>query len=103
MTEATPSDPEPVIADTEAAVRERTRERYLTSTQAAFRDLRPIPEAWPEGPYLSIPSDHPDVVDVWQHYRTTVREVRATDEERYQRRMVLSASMLLFSMGTLGS
>lgn len=82
-TEATPPAREPVIADTEAAVRERTRERYLASTQAVFRALRPIPEVWPEGPYLSVPSDHPDVVDVWQHYRATVGEVRATDEERY--------------------
>lgn len=83
-TEAAPPALEPVIADTEAAVRERTRERYLASTQVAFRDLRPIPEAWPGGTYLSVPSDHPDVVDVWQHYRTTVGEVRATDEERYR-------------------
>lgn len=83
-TEAAPPARDPVIADTEAAVRERTRERYLASTQVAFRDLRPIPEAWPGGTYLSVPSDHPDVVDVWQHYRTTVGEVRATDEERYR-------------------
>lgn len=82
--EAAPPTREPLIADTEAAVRERAQERYLASTQAAFRDLRPIPEVWPEGPYLSLPSDHPGVVDVWQHYRTTVREVRADDEARYR-------------------
>lgn len=78
-----PPGPEPVIPATELAVRERARERYLTSTQTDLRDLEPIPEAWPEGPYLSEPSSFPEVVDIWQSYLTTIRAVRATDEERY--------------------
>ena len=79
-----PAAAEPVIPATPAAVRERARERYLASTQAGFRDLEPVPEIWPEGPYLSVPTDHPGVVDVWQQYRATIRDVRASDEERYR-------------------
>ena len=75
---------EPVIANTVAAVRERAQERYLSSTQALLRDLRPIPDIWPEGQYLALPTDHPEIVDVWQSYIATIRAVRASDTERYR-------------------
>lgn len=74
---------EPVIARTESAVRERARERFLTATQAAFRDLPPIPERWPGGAYLSMPSAHADVLSTWEEYLTTVRQVRVDDEGRF--------------------
>ncbi|NNM34124.1 MAG: hypothetical protein HKO53_13705 [Gemmatimonadetes bacterium] len=76
--------PEAVIPDTPAAVRERAQERYLAATQTELRSLQPIPEIWPEGPYLTVPSDHPEVVDVWQDYRATIREVRQADADRYR-------------------
>ncbi len=75
---------EPVIADTPGAVRERAQERYLAGTQTALRSLQPIPEVWPDGPYLTVPSDHPEVVDIWQDYRSTIREVREADTDRYR-------------------
>ena len=75
--------PEPVIANTESAVRERARERFLTATQAAFRDLPGIPESWPGGAYLTTPSAHPDVLSTWEAYLTTIRSVRADDDARY--------------------
>lgn len=75
---------EPVIASTVTAVRERARERYLASTQQQLRGLQSIPEAWPGGRYLSLPSRYPGVVDVWQSYLTTIRQVRATDGDRYR-------------------
>lgn len=80
----TPPPPEPVISSGVAAVRERAQERYLTSTHDRLRDLQPIPDVWPEGPYLSVPSEHPGVVDVWQSYLTTIRDVRDTDVDRYR-------------------
>ena len=67
---------------TVAAVRERALERFLTSTQTALRDLQPVPDYWPGGPYLVLPSTHPDLVGVFQSYLTTVRRVRAADNER---------------------
>ena len=76
--------PEAVIPDTPGAVRERAQERYLAATQTALRTLQSIPEAWPEGPYLTVPSDHPEVVDVWQDYRATIQQVRQVDVERYR-------------------
>lgn len=80
-----PSPPrEPVIASTIAAVRERARERYLASTQQQLRGLQSIPEVWPGGRYLSLPSRYPGVVDVWQSYLTTIRQVRTTDGDRYR-------------------
>lgn len=86
--EAEPVEPEPprepVIPSTQAAVRERAQERYLTSTQAALRDLQPIPEVWPEGPYLAVPSRYPGILDIWQDYRSTIRAVRDDDRERYR-------------------
>ncbi|MDX1494861.1 MAG: hypothetical protein R3253_12410, partial [Longimicrobiales bacterium] len=83
--EPTPEEvvPEPVIASTPAAVRERAQERYLAATRAALRDLQPIPDVWPTGPYLSVPSEYPEVLDIWQDYRSTIRSVRQEDEERY--------------------
>jgi hypothetical protein len=82
--EPEPPPREPVIASTEAAVRERAQERFLTATQSQLRDLEPIPEAWASGPYLAVPSDHPEIVDVWQSYLATVLRVRAGDAERYR-------------------
>jgi hypothetical protein len=78
-----PPPPDPVIASTEAAVRERALERFLTATQNELRDLVPVPEIWPTGEYLSFPSDHQAVLDVWQDYLVTIRRVRAADEDRY--------------------
>jgi hypothetical protein len=82
--EPEPPAREPVIARTVTAVRERALERFLTSTQAALRDLQPIPDYWPGGPYMVLPSAHPDIVGVWQSYLTTVQRVRAGDTERYR-------------------
>ena len=82
--EPTPPAREPVIAATETAVRERAQERFLTATQTALRDLQPVPDAWASGPYLVVPSDHPEVVDVWQSYLATVRRVRADEPGRYR-------------------
>lgn len=76
--------PEAVIPDTPGAVLERAQERYLASTQAEFRGLQSIPHVWPEGPYLTVPSDYPEVVDVWQDYRSTIRAVRQADTDRYR-------------------
>ncbi|MDE3002217.1 MAG: hypothetical protein OXU33_01910 [Gemmatimonadota bacterium] len=73
----------PVIAQTEAAIRERAQERYLTSTQNDFRELPPIPETWASGSYFSLPSDYPEVVTAWGSYLTTIRTVRAEDLTRY--------------------
>jgi len=74
----------PVIARTPAAVRERARERFLTATQAELRALGPIPESWPGGSYLALPSASPEVLDSWQAYLTTIRRVRAADVARYR-------------------
>ncbi|MDE3007143.1 MAG: hypothetical protein OXU39_13715, partial [Gemmatimonadota bacterium] len=70
-------------AQTEAAIRERAQERYLTSTQNDFRELPPIPETWASGSYFSLPSDYPEVVTAWGSYLTTIRTVRAEDLTRY--------------------
>ncbi len=75
--------PEPVIAQTEMAIRERSQERFLTSTQNALRELLPIPDSWATGSYFSVPSDHPDILAVWEDYLRTIRTVRAADERRY--------------------
>lgn len=79
-----PPPRQPVIASTEDAVRGRARERFLSSTQALLAALQPIPAAWLSGPYFALPSDHPDVLSVWQSYRATIRTVRAGDEARYR-------------------
>jgi hypothetical protein len=80
---ATPTPP-PVIADNEEAVRRRAQERFLTATQAALRGLDPIPEVWLRGQYLAAPSDYANVRAVWDEYLTTIREVRAADDQRYR-------------------
>lgn len=84
IVDVTPSIREPVIAGTEAAVRERAQERFLARTQNQLRDLEPVPDVWPEGPYLAMPSDYPEVVDVWQGYLSAIRRVRSADAERYR-------------------
>lgn len=76
--------PTPEIASTEEAVRARARERFLTSTQVAMRGLEQIPDAWLRGSYLAAPSDYPRVPEVWERYVTTIRDVRARDDERYR-------------------
>lgn len=78
------AEPTPSVPDTESAIRGRAQERYLAATQRALRDLEPIPDVWPTGPYLSVPSDHPEVVDAWQGYLSTIQAVRPGDEERYR-------------------
>jgi len=75
--------PGPVIEPTPAAVTERARERFLTAARTEMRNLPPIPDAWPSGRYLSLPSEYPGVVDVWQSYLYTMRAVRARDVQRY--------------------
>jgi len=79
-----PAPPEPVIAQTEAAVRERARERFLGTTQEALRSLVPIPSSWPGGRYLALPSASPDVPRVWTSYLATVEQVRLGDGARYR-------------------
>jgi len=79
-----PPPPPPLIPDTEEALRERAQERYLTTTRALLRDLPPIPDIWLRGAYLAAPSDYPQVRDVWDQYLTTIRQVRAGDNERYR-------------------
>jgi hypothetical protein len=82
--EATVERSPPEIPATEEAVRARARERFLTATQAALRELQPVPEVWLRGSYLAAPSDHPSVREVWESYLTTIREVRAGDDDRYR-------------------
>jgi hypothetical protein len=79
-----PPPPPPLIPDTEDALRARARERYLTTTRALLRDLPPIPDIWLRGAYLAAPSDYPQVREVWDRYLTTIRQVRAGDNERYR-------------------
>jgi len=79
-----PPPPAPLIPDTEEALRERAQERYLTTTRALLRDLPPIPDIWLRGAYLAAPSDYPQVREVWNQYLTTIRQVRAGDNERYR-------------------
>jgi hypothetical protein len=79
----TPTPP-PLIADNEDEIRERSQERFLSATQTALRGLDPIPEIWLRGSYLAAPSDYPNVRVVWEEYLTTIREVRAGDDERYR-------------------
>ncbi len=76
--------PAPLIADNEDVIRERAQERFLSSTQTALRGLDPIPEIWLRGSYLAAPSDYANVRAVWEEYLTSVREVRASDDERYR-------------------
>lgn len=75
--------PQPVIAQTTAAIRERAQERFLTATQNALRDLPPVPDAWATGTYFSVPSEHPEVRTAWERYLTTIRTVRTGDVTRY--------------------
>lgn len=75
--------PEPEIPQTEAAIRERAQERFLTATQNALRDLPPIPDVWATGTYFSVPSDYPEVLAAWERYLSTIRTVRAGDDTRY--------------------
>jgi len=77
-------EPEPVIADTEEAVRERAQERFLGATQALLTDLPPIPDRWLSGDYFLLASEFADVRATWLLYRTTVRDVRAGDGARYR-------------------
>jgi hypothetical protein len=76
--------PAPLIPDSEGALRERAQERFLTTTRALLRDLPRIPDVWLQGAYLAAPSDYPQVRDVWNQYLTTIRQVRAGDDERYR-------------------
>jgi hypothetical protein len=76
--------PPPLIADNEDALRARARERFLSSTQAELRGLDPIPEIWLRGAYLAEPSAFPRVREVWEEYLTTIRQVRAGDNDRYR-------------------
>jgi hypothetical protein len=79
-------EPEPleaVIPSSEAAVRERAQERFLSATQLQLRDLPPIPEAWPGGAYFALPSDYPEVAEVWRLYGEVVQRIRDGDDERY--------------------
>jgi len=81
---AEPPPPPPAIADTEESLRARARERFLTSTQTALRNLPPVPDIWLRGSYLAAPSEYPRVPEVWQLYLETIRDVRAGDDERYR-------------------
>ncbi|MGD2047350.1 MAG: hypothetical protein PVH96_14135 [Gemmatimonadota bacterium] len=81
---ALPPPPEPLIPDTEEALRARAQERFLTTTRALLRDLPPIPQVWLSGRYLANPSDYPEVREAWDEILTTVRQVRAGDNERYR-------------------
>jgi hypothetical protein len=49
-----------------------------------LRDLPPIPDIWLRGAYLAEPSDYPQVRQAWDTYLTTIRQVRAGDNERYR-------------------
>ncbi|MEQ1855470.1 MAG: hypothetical protein ABL963_03315 [Longimicrobiales bacterium] len=77
-------EPPPEIADNEDTVRRRAQERFLSTTQTALRGLDPIPDVWLRGQYLAAPSDYPNVRAVWDEYLTTIRDVRARDDERYE-------------------
>jgi hypothetical protein len=79
-----PPPPAPLIPDTEESLRGRAQERFLTSTRALLRDLPTIPQIWLHGSYLAAPSDFPEVRQAWNDLLTTVRQVRAGDNERYR-------------------
>lgn len=81
---ALPPPPEPLIPDTEEALRERAQERFLTTTRALLGDLPAIPGGWLHGAYLAAPSDYPEVRAAWEEILATIREVRAGDSERYR-------------------
>jgi hypothetical protein len=72
------------IPATDEALRERAQERFLTSSQAALRQLEPISQSWLSGRYLSAPSEYAFIRDTWQTYLTTIRDVRGGDDERYR-------------------
>jgi hypothetical protein len=76
--------PEPLIPDTEDALRERAQERFLTTTRALLRDTPTIPEAWLTGSYLATPSEYPEVREAWNAVLTLIRQVRAGDNDRYR-------------------
>jgi hypothetical protein len=80
----TPPSPDPVINPNEASVRERARERFLAATRIELRSLVEIPDDWPGGRYLALPSASPAVPSVWTFYLTMVRRVRAGDAARYR-------------------
>jgi hypothetical protein len=72
------------IADNEESVRRRAEERFLSTSQSALRGLDPVPDVWLRGQYLAAPSDYPNVRTVWEEYLTTIRAVRAADDQRYE-------------------
>jgi hypothetical protein len=81
-------DPNPEIArpipDTEEALRARAEERFLASTLPLLRNVPAVPRNWLAGAYLAEPSAYPDIRAVWNGYLTAIREVRATEVERYR-------------------
>jgi hypothetical protein len=77
-------EPDPEIASTPGALQERAQERFLTATRTELRGLDEIPTIWARGEYIVLPSEYPEVVDVWQSYLDTIRRVRAGDLARYR-------------------
>lgn len=75
--------PQPTIATSEAAVRERARERYLTASQAVLRSLESIPAEWATAEYFATPSDYPEMPGLWSAYVTTMETFRTGDRDRY--------------------
>lgn len=76
-------DPTPAISRTEVDVRDRARERFLTASQLLIRDLPSVPDEWATTEYFVRPSEHDDVVPVWESYLVAIRTVRAQDRDRY--------------------
>ncbi len=76
-------EPEPSIPDTEEALRTRATERLLSTLRTELAVLRPIPDIWLDGAYLSSPSTYPDVREVWQEYLEVIRGIREQESELY--------------------
>ena len=79
-----PPPPQPLIPDTEEALRERAQERFLATTRTLIGELPEVPDIWLDGQYLAAPSEYPEVRDAWVGVMTLVRQVRAGDNERYR-------------------
>lgn len=76
-------EPEPSIPDTEEALRARAAERLQSTLRTQLAVLRPIPDIWLDGAYLSEASAYPDVREVWQEYLEVIRDVRERESEFY--------------------
>ena len=83
---AKPGDPdgeEPILADTEEALRERASARFLSRALNSLSGLPAVPEDWLDGRYLANASQYPGVSDTWTAYLEAVRRLRVDETELY--------------------